>query len=278
MTVKLKYENIRRRSYTASQRGMVTCFSRKSRLRLMRLMARLAWSDCVFITLTYGQAFPSVSIAKSHLREFCRRLARLNNNAAFIWRQELQKRGAIHFHIIMTNTTFIDKTVIAMTWASVIGYEYCDFTEEDNGRLGPGRPPFTRIEKVHNRRKLSNYVSKYLAKVAPDASGFNDVPYLHTGGGVVQSVGRQWGIYRRDNLIFALLVTATLVMGDWFWHMKIAMAGVWKRVVRWRSRDMGWSLFVEQAEKWVFRATDYYQTYSFDDLYAPEFQYEPPQF
>jgi len=245
-----------------SVRGMVTCYTRKSRLRFMKFMATLLFRPGVFLTLTYGQSYPPPDVAKLHLREFCRRLSRLNNRAAFIWRQELQARGAIHFHIIMTNTTFVEKSKIALLWASVIGYEYCDFTEVVNGREGPPRPPFTRIERIHTPRKLVNYVGKYMAKVA---SGFNDVPYLHSVGGEVVSVGRQWGVYRRENLIFAILVTTSLVYGDWFDHMKIAMSNVWKRVCRWRSRDMGWSLFVEASEKWVENALCYYALYSFDD-------------
>jgi len=268
VTITLTTPLTKRRCYSLKTRAAIRSFSRKSRLRFMRLMARLAFSDSVFVTLTYGQKFPTVAEAKLHLREFCRRLSRTYNKSAFVWRQELQQRGAIHFHLIITRTKYIPKNDIMLTWASVIGNEYCDFTETLNGREGPARPPFTRIEQVRSRKKLTNYVSKYLAKVSGgDASGFNDVPYLHTVLGEVVSVGRQWGIYCRANLIFAIAVSVTLVYGDWYRHMANAMGDVWAYCHRAIYRDTGFSLFTDKAIRWVEKAMNYYSLYSFDDGY-----------
>lgn len=271
MTIALNTPLTKRRNWSGSTRGLVSEFSRKSRLRLMRFMARLLFGQCVFVTLTYGQDFPPVPVAKRHLKEFCRRLHKLYPKSAFVWRQEFQQRGAVHFHLIITRAKFIPKSEIMMMWANVINYVYWDFTEENNGRLGPGRPPMTRIEKIRSRKKLTNYVSKYLAKNPREsADGFNDVPYLdNTFSGEV-TIGRQWGVYYRENLVFALIVQTTLVYGDWYRHMTTAMGEVWAYCHRAIYRDTGFALFYDQASVWVERALTYYMLYSFDDSSALE--------
>lgn len=266
VTVKIRNPLISGKNYSASVRGLITTLSRKSRLRFMRFIATLLLQNALFVTLTYGQTYPSVKIAKLHLREFCRRLNRLYPNAAFIWRQEFQERGAVHFHLIITDCNFIPKSLIMLTWANVINYVYWDFTEEDNGRFGPARPPFTRVERIDSVKKLTNYVSKYLAKVSPDAGGFNDVPYLHDAITGEISAGRQWGVYYRANLNYAIIVETTLLYGDWYRHMTCAMGEIWKYCHRAIYRDTGFALFYDSASVWVERALTYFRLFSFDDL------------
>lgn len=194
---------------STSRRGDVIGFSRRARKRLMDLVATLDNDmSASFITLTYGQGFPPCDVSKSHLHNFARRLLRLSPNSAVIWRMELQERGAPHYHLLLTNPAWIDKTKLARFWHEVIGDQFADYSS------GFAKAPFTQIRYVppHSKSKVLAYVSKYVAKkpqTIEDAQsldlaggGFNNVPYLTT-------FGRVWGVYGRKNLPYAPQVVIT---------------------------------------------------------------------
>jgi len=149
-------------------RGKVTEFSDRSRSRLLRLTASMdkdliAKSRVIFITLTYGQMYPTSDYAKIHIQTLIKRLRRFAPECSGLWRVELQKRGAPHFHLLVFGLPYLDKAVLAAAWGAVIGQEFWDTSTI--ARLGAASPPFTRIELIHNHRKAFFYVSKYVAKV-----------------------------------------------------------------------------------------------------------------
>lgn len=192
---------------TASTRGKVTTFTKRSRKRLIEKFNRLDIKHRpVFITLTYPAVYPHPRRAKSDLRCLLKRISRHYPDAIMsgIWRMEFQQRGAPHFHIIVFGMPFLMKETLQQMWSDVI--------HDDTGKV------FTRIEQVKGVRHMMAYVSKYVAKVSP-GGGFNYVPYLSSpenddtdndtdndnDGEGGESIGRWWGVWNEDNLPYGML-------------------------------------------------------------------------
>lgn len=226
-------------------RGVVSEFSPASRNRLLKFFARLdahAWA--VFITLTYMQDFPSPAVAKTHLRAFEARLMYFAPGCSWVWRMEFQKRGAPHFHFVVFGLPFLEKKRVQEWWAEIIG--------------APGERPFTRIEALKSRRKLTAYVSKYVAKVGGGVDGFNLLAYLQDGefvhpvtGELSGSVGRWWGVGNRSKLPFAVQAVVVLSAAalPFLYQFRRAARHVWRGVSR--RPEQGFSLFVGDARRWL---------------------------
>lgn len=161
-------------------RGDVTEFSKASRLRLLRQIARLAQCRTTFITFTYPDQYPDTMTAKSHLRAFLERVRRRLPETSGIWRLEYQKRGAPHFHLLMFNLPYIDHATLTGWWKEIIG-------------VIDSVTVYVRVELVRSWRGVMSYAAKYLAKVEDvhlgEAPLFNDDAYLHAG--------RWWGVFNR---------------------------------------------------------------------------------
>lgn len=248
--VSLREPRLQSRHAPASRRGKIFHFSRKSRKRLLELTARLDLNrvvgrfPAIFITLTYGQSFPSAKLAKTHLRAFLERLRRLAPASSGIWRLEFQERGAPHYHLIMFNLPYIDKYTIATMWAEIIGQEYQDIKPP----LLP-RAPFTRIEAIRQPRKVMSYVAKYVAKVSSPC-GFNNLPYPHANG----ETGRFWGIFNGDCLPWAELISLVVTgprddVYSALWQYRRLMAKQWDRANK-SGRYRGSMVFVDYCKPW----------------------------
>lgn len=267
-----------------AKRGGIGGFSRKSRNRLMKKMARLAFpkkgAKPKLITLTYPKYYPDTKTAKKHLRAFLERLRRMCPKSSAMVRLEYQKRGAPHFHLIVYGLPYLDKETLQAWWGDIIGHE----------------KPFTRIEVIKSRRGVMSYVSKYVAKVhkvqrvtcqetgeiryevhdkkyspktkryeddiwvvdesiwrvepATGGTGFNLVPYLHAG--------RWWQVFNADYLPWAAKKVVEVYGDFWkvYWHLRRASRkqykGLAKKICVTPSGVLGagWSLFTEQPEKW----------------------------
>lgn len=233
---------------TSTTRGKIEHFSKRSRKRLLEMCARLDLARIVsempviFVTLTYAAQFPSTEQSKQHLRAFLERIRRIAPDASGVWRLEYQERGAPHYHLIFFNLPYVPKRELQSMWGEIVGLQFWDRTGE---KL---RPPMTRIEAIRNPRHAMAYVSKYVAKHEDSGSdsGFNDVPYLHAG--------RFWGIFNREKLPFAEVVSVILAAaaGDIeqvLWQFKRLMAKKWKRANRF-GRHKGASLFVDYVRCW----------------------------
>jgi len=196
-------------------------FSPRSRVRLLKLVSRLDVSHekCpVFVTLTFGQCYPTPQQAKEYMRLFVRKLNRRSSrDVSSIWRMEFQERGAPHFHLIVFGLDYIKKEFLAKLWADTIGQKYWDHSKDEPAY------PFTRIEGVQQHRKLIYYVSKYVAKVEDKGSprqaegevqgddsscGFNSVLYM-------DAVGRFWGVIKRNILPMAEIKRIVKEIGHW---------------------------------------------------------------
>jgi hypothetical protein len=165
-------------------RGDIKMFSRSSRLRLMKFLASLPYSELgipFFVTLTYHQYFPeSYHICKDDLHHFLVDLKRRFPDLKYIWKMEFQKRGAPHFHIIVflpeknaRKTEYQFKRVLFSLWKKHLqcGCFWCSRHS-------------VKVQKIQSFRRLSFYVSKYMAQV--------DETYREEG------TGRFWG--RSKNL------------------------------------------------------------------------------
>jgi len=227
---------------TSARRGKIKGFSQKSRIRLLQLVARLRIIRKLhptFLTLTYGKKFPDCPTAKKHLWNFIKRLRRRSPKVfSCIWRLELQDRNAPHFHLIIFNMPFMDKTTIQELWAECVSEEYWDYSS------GQVRYPFTRIEGIRSHRKLFSYVSKYIAKkddVSPEgdassSSGFNNAPYLAD-----ENIGRLWGVINRAMLPFDKLSRIIVKYGrSWYKEFQDMCRQVWNGL----EDDSGFHLYV----------------------------------
>lgn len=246
------------------KRGKITEFSKKSRRSLLDMAASfdivkaLIKNMIVFITLTYGQEFPTARESKRHLDNFKKQLVYKYPQASAIWKLEFQIRGAPHFHFIVFNLPFIDKFELATMWGKIIGencYRYWDYSQVFD--RGYPREPFTRIEAIDNPKKAFIYVAKYHAKEfsiedadsailsdadpqvektagseATEDSGFNNLPNLTKNNFDTEWIGRFWGIMNRKMLPFAELFETEsemdAVVERAFYQFRRLMAKKWK--------------------------------------------------
>lgn len=219
-----------------SIRGEITEFSCKSRVRMMKMLARLNWKEQkpIFLTLTYPGEFPNARTAKRHLRAFLKRIWHVTQTlTSAIWRLEFQKRGAPHFHIIVFGLPFIHYEVIQQLWCQVIKSE---------------ERVFTRIEMLRSARQAMYYISKYMAKVEQSSfksavgdSGFIHVPYL--------AAGRFWGVENRKLMPFAEEMIM-LITDAWAAFDSLKRAARHKFAQINRKNRTGWFLFVNDPEQW----------------------------
>lgn len=230
------------------KRGVITTFSRKSRNRLLKKMARLGDGTlrAKFITLTYPLLYPNPTIAKTHLFSFIKRLRRLHPGWSGVWRIEYQARGAPHFHLLCFNLPFIHYTKIQKWWGQIIGFD----------------DPFTEIRYVRNKRGVMFYTSKYMAKAAIGTEyqalapiltlllagpmalirscWFISEPYL--------TVGRAWGVINSAALPWAIrkLIYLPGKPNKAFWDIRRYARKIWGKTNRARA-PAGFTLFTDAS-------------------------------
>lgn len=225
------------------QRKEITEFSQKSRSRLLKDMNRIDREEVkhpVFLTLTYGQHWPDIKQSKNHIRRFNQELKRKCLTACGWWRMEPQERGAPHYHLVVLGLPRYDrgglsKGDVAALWGRIIGKQYWDRKND--------RAPFTRIECLDSWKKVTNYVCKYVAKVAKPAdagSGFNTVPYRHSETGEeVEMIGRQWGRFNAKALPYAVIEVISTHSMDVFYRMRRLFSKLYEPI-----KDKNWSYHV----------------------------------
>jgi len=142
----------------------------------------------VFVTLTYPSEWPGEPEEwKRHLQNFLKRLVYKFPRSSGVWKLEPQKRGAPHYHLLVWGVDYVDLLgFCSRAWYKVVG-------SGDTKHLRAG----TRVEKVRKWRGVMSYCSKYLGKDVEKLPGW-------------ESVGRYWGVFMRDNVPWAALVTVPL--------------------------------------------------------------------
>lgn len=215
-----------------SKRGRVKSFSQKSRLRLMRLLARVRIKNvrATFITLTF-RSYPSNEVAKMALHAFLQRITRRFPAASAVWRMEYQKRGSIHFHLLCFNLPYWHWEEILEAWKSC------------------SRQPVARIDVrlVRSRRGVQSYVSKYIAKVSGASKKPFLVypPYLH--GMRKWKKGRFWGYHNKKALPLGEKVQGVLTVAK---EIKRLSNAAWNIIGdKMRYGSISFHLFSDHAEK-----------------------------
>lgn len=169
-------------------RGKISTFSRKSRKRLIELMADEIRVPDLFVTLTFSDDFYEnwINNYKPCLEAFRRRLERAYPNIAAIWRVEIENRKSgewigepmPHFHLIVwlpDNMKNCADLIVekhkdhhwARWWHEITGSTHKEHLE----RRG------CDISRIKSRRHGYHYVSKYATKTSDDEI----------------DVGRRWG-------------------------------------------------------------------------------------
>ena len=207
-------------------RGRVKEFSKRSRHRLLCLVARLNEGiNGVLVTFTYKRNMQDHELSKQHLDLVLRYLKYHYPHAAALWRMEHQQRGAIHYHVMLLSNghVWVDVNALRAYWRELVG-EIASIN----------------VRWIDNRKRALAYVSKYVAKVdvivapkekccdelgAEEKEGnLDDVPYSEKGdtvqtAAVAQTtcelesmsaseaaepfVGRFWGVFNRRALPLA---------------------------------------------------------------------------
>jgi hypothetical protein len=106
----------------------------------------------VFLTLTFADNIKSISLANKEFRKFIKRLGYYVNHdqtyLKYVAVPEFQKRGAVHYHLIIFNLPYIKTNVISTIWTH--GY--------------------IKINVIDSVTNLGAYVCKYMTKTY-DAKG-----------------------------------------------------------------------------------------------------------
>lgn len=234
------------RGSVGGRRGKITRYTSASRRRMFDMLNRFDWAvelalGVMSICLTYHDDWPvSPGQQWRELYEFCRRMG----FRWVVWRREWQKRGAVHWHLIVGGCA--SRGRVLGTW--------CEVT---------GDPTITEVHvsTVGCVRQLINYVSKHHAKVdeeqmksgeGPSAAEGSPGPSLTTSaysenGG---SIGRIWGLIGRQNVVWCELIWLVLTGGSWLKRAR----RVFRRLTGVKTRcGVGFTAFQEPGtwEKYV---------------------------
>lgn len=213
------------------KRGIIRVFSRASRRRLLRFMARLKTRKirATFITLTFSKAV-SNDWAKKVFKRFAMRLRRKYEGVSCVWRMEFQERGAIHFHIIAFALPFWKQSELQQVWESC--------TEE-------GRS-IADIRLVHGARSIMSYIAKYIAKAdeRTEITSLEDGSYQHEPPEKLS--GRFWGWINKELLPLGQKYEGVLVDD---YTIKSISAWAWKLTgVENTYNNLSFHLFADNAE------------------------------
>lgn len=186
-------------------RGVITRFSPRSRVRMMRKTGQIrGLARPYFLSLTYpGEFEVSPNRVKAHLFALRKRIVRRFPHAGIIWRLELKKRksglseGEIvpHYHMVLWGMKVYPSSMYAIInrmWWEIVWTEY-----EDMPLKMPLKSKMTIEQRDHAEhgvdvkllpdfRAVLAYVSKYAAKTEDDETG--------------EHWGRRWGVCGRVDI------------------------------------------------------------------------------
>lgn len=183
------------RMVTRKKRGCIKEFSRASRLRMLKMVARINWPKArtgLFVTLTFpDECLPMVSIARMRaVWELFRRMEKsLGHSLCALWRCEWLPRDSgkhvgvsmPHYHLIIFSVRYFPYWELNAIWKSVLGVNTYVRTE---------------CKRLANERAHGGYIAKYCAKV-PSVSSL-------VSGAYSRIDGKHWGYYKANALPLAI--------------------------------------------------------------------------
>jgi len=207
---------------SSSARGAVNGFSKKSRARLRHMLLfvdfdSLGSADKTakssrgwFVTLTYPREYDTDWHEwKRHLDRFSKRIRRLGSFDWAIWKLELQRRGAPHFHIVVAFEVAANKTDFR-AWTMNAWHECIRTHDTQHAHVGTdARPLYTE-----QHGKVLNYIVKYIGK-----------PSVYDGEVKIGRCWGKWGNLQSDPIATFKFVYQT----DWYEFVR--------RVRRWGKRS-----------------------------------------
>lgn len=143
------------------RRGPIAAFSESSRRRLEFVAANCCARFRTLVTLTYhapveaweNDAERNRRIVKRSKRDLNRFLARMRREmSAYLWIQEFQKRGAIHYHLLCEGELSPERCAVVWTRATD------ELDDVDALRHA------VRVEAVAGQRQVRSYLGRYLGK------------------------------------------------------------------------------------------------------------------
>lgn len=122
----------------------------KKRWEIKRLVDENLDNNTKFFTLTFKENIQDIDIANREFKKFIQRLNRfvrvkMKWDYKYLATWEKQKRGAIHYHIILFNFPFVNAKKLEEIW-------------------GHGFIKINDISKVDKAQNVGRYVSKYFGK------------------------------------------------------------------------------------------------------------------
>jgi hypothetical protein len=103
------------RNYFPSKRGACVAYSTFARKRLKNLLHGLPFEMKDFLTLTYNSEI-NAKEAKKHLNTFFTTMRKLYPGIKYVWAQEFQGNGRIHFHILVDITLPVHLEMVGSDW------------------------------------------------------------------------------------------------------------------------------------------------------------------
>jgi hypothetical protein len=169
-------------------RGIVTGFSRGSRLRLLKRIATIDWErtgKCIFVTLTYPDWCADTTIQErtQQRSQIIRDMEKhLGRQFACLWRQEwvCRKSGPFkgymlpHWHLVCFGVPFFDANILRASWKRI---------------LRSDEQPRINVAAANNGSHATRYLCKYVAK-KDDQPNLVHAAYLN-------GQGRPWGVTRQ---------------------------------------------------------------------------------
>lgn len=196
------------------RRGRVSQFSKRSRVRMIRTMAKMRNMDRgFFVTLTWPGRFENDAEKwKSQMQNFFKRLRRFMPELRGVWRMEFKVRlsGAMegfiapHIHLLLFGfEDYVFGEVNALRGWIATNWSAC-IPETNADHLAAG----TQADVIYNRQHATRYASKYAAK---NQEAFS----------IVAPVGRHWGYWGEWDISELLTVTLTFPQ---FQSLKVKIA------------------------------------------------------
>lgn len=140
---------------------------RDAKMNLKRLAVRNFNSNHIFVTLTYAENFQDVDQADKHFSNFIKELRiEMDYDFHYIAVREFQKRGAIHYHVMMDMWLNISKEWEIRVWekefGKIWGHGFVDIQNMNRHQSKDSRYKDKAVDNV------GAYLSKYFSKSADD--------------------------------------------------------------------------------------------------------------